>query len=68
MTNEVPDYLREKLRVKAAGYAHIDRICVDGGAVVEPRPRRRRLISHGLVMLAAVLAGFGLVAVAWGIL
>lgn len=52
---------------RAAGYAHIDRIAVDGGAWAEPRPIRRRLALNivGLIGIGVCVLGLG--AAIWGL-
>ena len=58
----------ELRRGKTDLVVHIDRLTVDGGTVIEPKTRRRRLIDTLIVAGAIVVAGCGLVAVVLGIL
>lgn len=51
---------------RAAGYAHIDRISVDGGPVSEPRPIRRRLTLNIVGLLGIGVCVLGVAVAIWG--
>ena len=60
------DYAELRRRQIAAGFAHIDRLAVDGGSVSEPKPIRRRyalqtvgLIGIGVCALGVVVGILG---------
>ena len=60
---DVADLNRRRI---AAGFAHIDRLSVDGGTFVEPKPIRRRytlqvagLVGIMICAVAVVVAIFG---------
>ncbi len=57
-----------KQRARVAGYAHIDRIAMDGGPVTEPRPIRRRLMASVIGLAGAWICAVGLVIALWGVM
>lgn len=55
-------YAQERRRVLAAGYAHIDRLAVDGGPVTEPKRTRRRLALNTVGLIGIAICALGVVA------
>lgn len=44
---------------RAAGWAHIDRLAVDGGPIVEPAPIRRRLALNVVGLIGIGICAIG---------
>lgn len=61
-------YAQERRRVHAAGFAHIARLAVDGGPVVEPKPIRRRLTLQMVGLIGIGVCALGAVAVVFGVM
>lgn len=54
-------------RERAAGYAHIDRISVDGGPLFLPRQVRRRLTLQFFGLIGIGICAIGVTVAIWGI-
>jgi hypothetical protein len=63
---QAPDPLQERRRVRAAGFAHIDRIAVDGGPVIEPKPIRRHFVRNVVGVIGVAICAIGVTVVVWG--
>ena len=59
---QLGDYAELRRRRIAAGFAHIDRLAVDGGAVTEPRPIRRRHTLQAVGLIGIMICALGAVA------
>lgn len=62
------DILDLNRRKRAAGYAHIARLAVDGGPVVEPKPIRRRLTLQIAALISIGVCAIGAVVVLYGMM
>lgn len=51
---------------RAAGWAHIARLAVDGGPIVEPAPVRRRLTLNIVGLLGIGVCVLGVAVAIWG--
>ena len=61
-------YDLQRRREKAAGYAHIARLAVDGGPVVGPRPIRRRLALNLVGLIGIGICALGIVVGLMGVM
>jgi hypothetical protein len=64
---KVVDYLQERRRLRAAGFAHVARLAVDGGPVVEPKPIRRRYLLNAAAAVGIGCFALGVVAAILGV-
>lgn len=62
---EVIDLNRRRI---AAGYAHIDRLAVDGGPITEPKPIRRRLALNLVGVIGILVCALGAVVALYGMM
>lgn len=65
---KIVDYLQEKRRRYAAGFAHVSYLAVDGGPVSEPKPIRRRFLLNAAAMVGVFAFVLGMVVALLGVL
>jgi hypothetical protein len=53
-------------RERAAGWAHIARMAVDGGPVVEPKPIRRHFVRNVVGVIGIAICAIGVTVAVWG--